>query len=385
MSAIEFTLPKEAILFSDKEGVSYEFREDLGEAHHGLSLFLARRRTPEGHPRGKVLLKAVGIPRGGAQEGLRFVKARAKLEEQVRLAKYLQHPGILRVHGLHKAEAAWYVITDHPMGQDLTDLMALATEIDRWFSPFFTLYVGAAVASALEHAHTAKDEKGNPLGIIHRAIDLAHVFVDWEARVQVSDFGLALSHLPSRVASTIRRPQGDTYFASPEMLLGGKVDARSDLFALGLVMLEMSTGRNLLDSPDGVSPKVRGTVSKKQLARVKRSIKRATLAGCEPLIEQTIWRAATYTQEDLEVVTAGLPDLLRVPLRKLLQRAPAARYQTAGELETDLRRWLGDTFGAKEAAAELKELKRQASEVMVDMELERFRGRRDENESTASA
>jgi hypothetical protein len=53
------------------------------------------------------------------------------------------------------------------------------------------------------------DEKGNPLGIVHRAIDLAHVFVDWEARVQVSDFGLALSHLPGRVVSTIRRPQGD--------------------------------------------------------------------------------------------------------------------------------------------------------------------------------
>jgi serine/threonine protein kinase len=371
MSAIEFPLPKGAILFSDKEGVSYEFREDLGEAHHGLSLFLARRRSPEGHPRGKVLLKAVGIPRGGAQEGLRFVKARAKLEEQVRLATYLKHPGILRVHGLHKAEAAWYVITDHPMGQDLDDLTGIATELGRWFSPFFTLYVGAAVASALAHAHTATDEKGSPLGIVHRAIDLAHVFVDWEAQVQVSDFGLALSHLPGRVVSTIRHPQGDSYFASPEMLLGSRVDARSDLFALGLVLLEMSTGKNLLDAPDGVSPKVRGTVSKKQLARVKRALKRASLAGCEPAIEQTIWRAATYTPEDVEAVTAGLPDTLRVPLRKLLQRSPHARYQTAAELETDLRRWLGASFGKADAAAELKELKREAGEVLFDMELKR--------------
>jgi serine/threonine protein kinase len=371
MSAIEFRLPKGAILFSDEQGGTYEFRADLGEAHHGLSLFLARRRTPEGHPRGKVLLKAVGIPRGGAREGLRFVKARAKLEEQVRLATHLQHPGILRVHGLHKTESAWYVVTDHPAGQDLADLMALASELDRWFSPFFTLYVGAAVARALEHAHTARDEKGNPLGIVHRAIDLSHLFVDWEGRVQVSDFGLALSTLPGRVVSTVRRPQGDIYFASPEMLLGGKVDARSDLFALGLIMLEMSTGRNLLDAPDGVSPKVRGTVSKKQLARVKRAIKRARLAGCDPMVEQTIWRAATYTPEDVEAATAGLPDMLRVPLRKLLQRSPNARYQTAAELETDLRRWLGDTFSTKEAAAELKELKREAGEVMVDLGLKR--------------
>ncbi len=371
MATIEFRLPKGAILFSDGNGVSYEFREDLGEAHHGLSLFLARRRTPEGHPRGKVLLKAVGIPRGGAEEGLRFVKARQKLEEQVRLATYLQHPGILRVHGLHKTESAWYVITDHPAGQGLDDLMGLASEVERWFSPFFTLYVGAAVASALEHAHTAKDEKGNPLGIIHRAIDLAHVFVDWEARVQVSDFGLALSHLPGRVVSTVRRPQGDTYFASPEMLLGGRVDARSDLFALGLVMLEMSTGRNLLDTDMGVPDAAKSALSKKRLARVKRAIKRASLAGCDPTIDQTIWRAATYTQEDIDAATAKLPQCLRVTLGKLLQRDPAARYQSAGELATELRRWLaqGD-FGKAEAVAELKELKKEACSVMVDLDLE---------------
>ncbi|MDY7230619.1 serine/threonine protein kinase [Hyalangium rubrum] len=241
MAAIEFRIPKGAVLFTDGDGVGYEFREDLGEAHHGLSLFLMRRRSPEGHPRGKVLVKAVGSPRGGPQEGLRFDKARAKLEEQVRLAKYLQHPGIVRVHGMHKTESAWYVITDHPSGQDLDYLMGLATEVDRWFSPFFTLYVGAAVASALEHAHKAKDAQGNPLGIVHRTIDLGHVFVDWEGRVQVSDFGLAFSNLPKRVVSTYRRPQGDAYFAAPEVLLGGRGDARSDIFALGLVMLEMST------------------------------------------------------------------------------------------------------------------------------------------------
>lgn len=368
MAAIEFRLPKGAILFTDGDGTAYEFREDLGEAHHGLSLFLMRRRTPEGHPRGKVLVKAVGIPRGGAEEGERFLKARAKLEEQVRLAKYLDHPGILRLHGLHKTDSAWYVITEHPTGQDLDDLMGLATEVDQWFSPEFALYVGAAVASALDHAHTAKDGQGNPLGIVHRAIDLGHVFVNWEGRVQVSDFGLAFSHLPKRVVSTRRRPQGDAYFAAPEVLLGGRGDARSDLFSLGLVMLELATGKNLLDAPDGVSEKIRAAVSEKRRTRVNRAIKRARLAGCEPTIEQTIWRAATYTAEDLDAVTAKLPQCLRVPLTKLLQRDPAARHQSAGQLETELRRWLGGTFGRDDAAKELSELKKAAGRVLADVE-----------------
>jgi serine/threonine protein kinase len=371
MAAIEFRLPKGAILFTDPEGNAYEFREDLGEAHHGLSLFLARMRNREGYVRQKVLIKAVGKPIG-AQQALRVFKARAKLEEHVRLASTLVHPGIVRVHGLHKTESAWYVVTDHPSGEDLDDLMQLASDLDRWFSPFFTLYVGAKVADVLQYAHGAQDGQKRPLGIVHRAIDLSHIFVDWEGQVQVSDFGLALSTLPGRVVSTVRRPQGDSYFASPEMLLGMKVDARSDLFALGLVMLEMSTGRNLLDTDMGVSEAAKAALPKRQIARVKRAIKRARLAGCDPTIEQTIWRAATYTQEDLEAVTAGLPETLSVPLRKLLQRSPNARYQAAAELETALHRWLAQVnFGKAEAAAELKKLKADAGAVMVDLSLRR--------------
>jgi isopentenyl diphosphate isomerase/L-lactate dehydrogenase-like FMN-dependent dehydrogenase len=104
---------------------------------------------------------------------------------------------------------------------------------------------------------------------------------------------------------------------------------------------------------------------------VKRAIRRARLAGCAPTIEETIWRAATYTQEDVEAVTAKLPQSLRVPLSKLLQRSPAARHQTAGELETELRRWLAGSFDKGDAVAELKDLRKAAGEVMVEMGLKR--------------
>jgi hypothetical protein len=55
MAAIEFRIPKGAILFS-QEGISYEYRENLGEAHHGLTLLLARQRMADGKPLGRVLL-----------------------------------------------------------------------------------------------------------------------------------------------------------------------------------------------------------------------------------------------------------------------------------------------------------------------------------------
>nr|WP_244982047.1 protein kinase [Corallococcus exercitus] len=366
--AIEFKLPRGAILFVDDEW-AYEFRDDLGEAHHGLSLFLARRRTLEGnHPRGKVLLKAVGRP--SVEEGARVKRARAKLEEQVRLATYLQHPGILRVHGLRKTEGAWYVITDCPGGYHLNDLLTVVSECRRWFSPLFALYVGAQVASALEHAHTAKDEQGNPLGIVHRAIDLEHVFMDWDGTVQVADFGLALSNLPGRVATTMRRPLRGAHYSSPEMLLTGRVDARSDLYMLGLVMLELATGKSLLYPPDGVREEVKTALSRRARARVKRAIKRARLAGCDRATEEVIWRAATYTSEDVDAATAKLPEALRLPLRKLLHRSPSERYQTAGELAGELRRWHGEAYGKREVAAEIRRAIKGAGEALDELDLQ---------------
>jgi serine/threonine protein kinase len=383
MTAIDFKIPRGAILFTDDE-FAYEFREDLGEAHHGLSLFVARRRALEGnHPRGKVLLKAVGKPT--VEEGARVKRARAKLEEQVRLATYLQHPGILRVHGLRKVEGVWYVITEHPSGHNLNNLLTIVSECGRWFSPEFALYVGAQVASVLEHAHTARAESGRPLGIVHRAIDTEHVFVDWDGAVKVADFGLALANLPGRVTSTVRRLPVDAHYSSPETLLSGRVDARSDLYTLGLVLLELATGKCLLYAPDDVSEEVKEALSRRKLARVNRALKRARLAGCPPATEEVIWRAATYTPEDVEAATAKLPEALRVPLCKLLQRTPSARYQTAGELAADLRRWLGEVYGKREAAAEVSQAVEEASAALSELDLRgpRSNGRSQDEASTS--
>ncbi|CAM4079817.1 serine/threonine protein kinase [Corallococcus exiguus] len=374
MPAIEFKVPRGAILFTTG-GFRYEFREDLGEAHHGLSLFVARRRTLEGnHPRGKVLLKAVGPQTG--QEGARIIRARARLEEQVRLATFLDHPGILRVHGMHKAEGCWYVITDHPSGHSVSDMLTLAAECGRRFSPLFALYVGAKVAAALEHAHEAKDGEGKPLNIVHRAVDVGTIFVDWKGGVQVADFGLALSDLPGRVSSTVRRPLGDAFYSSPEMLLTGRVDARSDLFALGVVMLEIATGRNLLDAPDDLTEEVKGSLSVRQRVRVRRAIRRARLANSHPMVEDVIWRAATYSQADLDALTENLPQGLRVTLGRLLQPKPADRYQSARELAADLRHWLGDgeVFGQEDAEAELLKLMKLAGEALTELGIRRPQG-----------
>ncbi|WNZ59115.1 serine/threonine-protein kinase [Myxococcus sp. MxC21-1] len=383
--AIEFGLPKGAILFS-ADGYSYEFRENLGAAHHGQSLFLARRRTSEGHPRGKVLLKA--IPDQSGPSGSRVRRARAKLLEEVRIAEHLDHPSILKVLGLHKVHGYWYAVLEHPTGTSLTDLLSMVAELGIWFTPEMTLYIGVQLANALDHAHTAKDAHGNPLNIVHRAVDPERIFFDWDGAVQISDFGAATSTLPGRLTSSVRRPQGDFFYASPESLLGGKVDARSDLFSLGLVMLELATGRCLLYPDATVDPERVAALSDRRQRRVKRAIRRATLAGLQPAVETAIWQAATFTQADVDESTRGLPQSLRVILGRLLAPAPAERYQSARELAGDINAWMGGVFTKADAVAELTALvaksvpgsKREGMEVEAPTE-ERAKG----NEATTAA
>ncbi len=117
-------------------------------------------------------------------------------------------------------------------------------------SEAFTLYLGAELAAALHHAHTRVDEQGTPLGIVHRNLNPETIRVTWEGTVKLGDFGLAHSLLPGRQATTLRAPRLPVFYAAPEVLLGAPVSVQAELFALGLVLLEVCTGRNPFDLPD---------------------------------------------------------------------------------------------------------------------------------------
>lgn len=362
----KFRLQKGTILFSAGQ-TAYEFMMELAAGNHGETVLLARKRTVEG-PGGDVILKCVGLPEG---QGSNVEKTRARLEEEVRLATYLHHPGIARVHGVKRVEGTLYVIVECVDGNSLNTLSNVVPERITSFSDAFILHVGAEMAGALAHAHSRADENGKPLGIVHRAVDLERIWVTWGGQVKLTDFGLALSKLSGRIASTVRRPHGDAYYASPEALLGMPVDARSDLFQLGLALYELATGNHPLDPPDELPADVEERLSAKQIAKVEQAISEAKAAGLDDAaVASLISRAATYTPKELEQFVEKLTAPLRAPLRKMLQRNPAERYQTAEELEADLRAHLDrlGSYGAKEAAEEIGKVLTEAGEHLIELE-----------------
>jgi serine/threonine protein kinase len=164
------------------------------------------------------------------------------------------------------------------------------------------------------------------------------------------------------------------------------VDARSDLFQLGLALYEVASGSHPLDPPDGLPEEAEEMLPAKERAKVERAIRDAKETGLDDAVEALILRAATYTPQDLEQMVAKVSEPLRAPLRKLLQRNPAERYQTAAELEADLHAHLDRLgfYGAKEAAAEIGKVLTEAELVGLDGGLPPPRRRRSQDDITTS-
>ncbi|MBZ4413731.1 serine/threonine-protein kinase [Myxococcus faecalis] len=353
--------PLGTVLFSRGKS-TYELVEDLGPGHHGERVLVALRRT-HGDASGRVILKALPLPAVTSELKL----ARKRLEEEVKLASYLRHPNIARVFGMHKARGALYVITECVSGCSLNTLVEVALTHGRHFPESFMLYVGTQVAGALAHAHACQSEEGKPLNIVHRAIDPVRIRVTLAGEVKLMDFGIASARLPGQ--RTTRRPgaRGEVYWASPEALLGQPEHARSDLFTLGMVLVELATGRHLLSAPTMLTEDLWELVPEGERERLGGAIARVQeeWGGVNP--EDTVLRAATFTPADVDAATKGLSESTRAVFRKLLGRDPAERYPSALELQEGLSNVLRERGGysAKNAADAIQAALRRAGEAMA--------------------
>jgi serine/threonine-protein kinase len=332
--------------------IAYELILDMGQNGRGERLLLARPRDRGG---------------AGAQVVVRVLnrfadrKQHQRLQEEMRLALRLSHPNIARVYGLHEEKGNLYALQEHVHGgRSLDDIYQDALFCGRWCSESFVLYVAAQVASALHHAHTRTDEAGQPLGIVHRDIHPQSVLLRPQGEVTLTDFGLSTA---SRFITTLPRKRGHVVYASPEQLLGRPVNARSDLFALGLVMLEMLTGHHLFWLMEDVDVR--------QLVRDMLELPSQDLQTMEAVIEQLgqlqgaaltgidraqlAARARSFAFEDVERVAREVPEPTRFILHKLLRHDPAERFASAADLEAALRERLEAVgpYGAKEAEQEV--------------------------------
>jgi serine/threonine-protein kinase len=267
----------------------------------------------------------------------------------------MHHPAIAQVHHFRVFGGKPYAIMEYVPGPTLESLLSTAALRRQSLPTPFALYVAAEVADALAYAHTLTEheEGGKPLGIIHRDVSPRNIRVGrGSGEVKLTDFGAAFSKRVGREETPGLLKKGDLLYASPEYLQCNPMDARSDIFSLGLVLLEALTSHHLFDSEE-------------EAASTPGEVNVMPDEAPAPVL---LWRVLTavaqYRPEDVERAAAGLPEGLKAILHKALQRDPDRRHATAAELRQELRAQLtllAPGYGRKEAAEEVERLISEAS------------------------
>ena len=254
--------------------------------------------------------------------------ARRRFRREAEALSRLNHPHIATVHDFDSADGVDFLVMEYVPGRTLSDYIGHTPLPEREI-----VTLGADVAAALEEAHER--------GVVHRDLKPANIIVTPKNRVKVLDFGVAhLSGSGADIEQTATQTSGDFAgtlpYMAPEQVRGDLVDARSDIYALGVVLFEMATGKRPFDE--------------RQTGRLADAILHAPVTPPSRLQPRVN------------------PELERIIL-KCLERDPESRYQSAKEVAIDLRRLGSPTTTQSLPAAPKRGLSRpqlaMAAGVMV--------------------
>jgi serine/threonine-protein kinase len=163
------------------------------------------------------------------------------LVHEARLAGRLSHRNLVAVLGLGVDEGVTYVVMEYVDGGDLAALMAA-----RRLPVPLALLVAEELALGLDYLHRAVDDRGLPLGLVHRDVSPSNVLVSRAGEVKLGDFGIAKATALADLTGGTRK--GKYAYMSPEQLVGEPLAGTSDQFALGVVLVEMLTGTRPFDA-----------------------------------------------------------------------------------------------------------------------------------------
>jgi serine/threonine protein kinase len=263
----------------------YRVLEQIGRG--GMGLVYAAEDTRLGR---QVALKALA-PDYAADHA-----RRERLRREARAAAALTHPSIATIYALEEIDGALYLVSELVRGRTLRQELA-----DGPLPPDRLRQTLTDIAEALAAAHAQ--------GIVHRDLKPENIMRAPDGRVKILDFGLARSTDPGSEATMTRLTQvgqtaGTPGYMAPEQLSGAQIDARTDIFAFGIVATELATGEHPF-GPDSASMLRRMTL----------------LMEGRPLSSSTGW---------------SVPELEPV-IRRCLRAAPEDRYASGEELLIALR------------------------------------------------
>jgi serine/threonine protein kinase len=166
--------------------------------------------------------------------------------EEARVAALLDHPNVVQVFDLGKEEGEYFFTMEFVYGENLSGLLKGLQKVGQTLAVEHVVSVGIGVAAGLHYAHERVDFDGRALGIVHRDVSPTNVMITYEGGVKVADFGIAKVITRTDVTRAGTR-KGKVPYMSPEQCRAEKIDRRSDVFSLGIMLWEALTGQRLFE------------------------------------------------------------------------------------------------------------------------------------------
>jgi serine/threonine protein kinase/Tfp pilus assembly protein PilF len=233
-----------------------------------------------------------------------------RFQNELKMARTITHRNVCRMHDLGKDGDTRFITMEYVSGEDLKKSI-------RRMGPLTVrkaISIGKQICHGLSEAHR--------LGVYHRDLKPHNIMIDREGNAKIMDFGIALSQKAKGITDSnviIGTPQ----YLSPEQVEGKKIDQRSDIYSLGVILFEMVTGQVPFDGDTTLSIAV---------------------------------KHKTEIPRDPKELNAQIPEELSQLILKCMEKAPEERYQTADELCSELTQ-IEDEFSTTETAISRKESK----------------------------
>jgi eukaryotic-like serine/threonine-protein kinase len=309
----------------------YELITQLGEG--GMArVFLAISRGPIGFNK-LMVVKQIRPELAADNEFL------GMFLDEARIALALHHPNIVETYEIFEEDGRHLMAMEYLDGQTQADLLF---RMGRDRMPLEEhIWILTQVLAALHHAHDLRAGGGQSLDIVHRDVSPSNVFITYDGRVKLLDFGIAKATgaISTTARGTVKAKIG---YGAPEQFLSNPIDRRADIFSVGVMLWEALAG------------------CRRKIGETRAAMIEARVSGLEPSIR---------------AVRPGVPAALAAICDRATAVRPEARYETAAELGRELGRWLTTrtrVVGARDVGALMNRhfaAERQARRQSIERQL----------------
>jgi serine/threonine protein kinase len=227
--------------------------------------------------------------------------------DEARIAAQLNHPNVVQIFDLGEHAGAYYIAMEYLPGENLSAVVRTGIKKGQPLPMTLAARIMSGAAAGLGHAHNKVGGDGKKLGVVHRDVSPQNLIITLDGNVKVVDFGVARA-ANRATQTTDGHIKGKIAYMSPEQASGTLVEARSDVFGLGVILFEVTTGTRFYESRE-----------------MPHMI--AMLCGANPL--------PTARERNPEV-----PEALSKIIDIALSRDPSKRYASGSELHEALEGWL---------------------------------------------